>query len=154
MSKTSTKALQEQLKDSIVKAVVRADEAGQASEEEKSSVYFANAPEGINKEVVSAVEEYNSNFIVAANMATFEIGSSVLKENENLNSYGMNLGVGTRGSVQVDLLRKQEGRNPRTGETVASYGVLKTTVDTQGTIPGLKALRDNMKKVGAELLGE
>lgn len=86
--------------------------------------YTENMPEGLTKEQVKQVREYDKSFIAATGLTTGEIGVERMAADATLESLSSSWDMTQGAKIDWALQRSSTGRNPRTGEETIRQGAL------------------------------
>lgn len=125
---------------------------------EKDSSFEATLPEDLDLATCRKVSEHNATFIAAGAHAFGELAVAAMKKNGDLEEASLKLKMSGRDSVDYNVLRQNEVRNPanRDAEPIIKHGTVRTTYNVKGGSNSgqLKHVRDAINQMAAEALNK
>lgn len=111
-------------------------------------VYTSNLPEGLTKETIESVNDYNSTFYPAATKAFGEVSINGMKANKGIEELKASIPLAGKNTLNLSIERETTYSGALTGkEPTTHYGTVRATVTTYSA----DASRGEMKRVRDEL---
>lgn len=150
------------IKQEILDLSLRIEKSLELNEEtnvvsQKSSIYEETAKEvGLTQEDIGKVKNFESGFVTATTRAIGRIGISAMEKNPEVKRVMGEVPMYEGDSFRVSVDRSSIGRNPKTGESVTSYGSVKTEfVQTTGVNKGqMSKVRSELRELGEAALNK
>ncbi len=125
---------------------------------EKDSAFEATLPEDLDLATCRKVSDHNANFIAAGAHAFGELAVAAMKKHGDLEEASLKLKMSGRDSVDYNVLRQNEVRNPanRDAEPIVKHGTVRTTYNVKGGSNSgqLKHVRDAINQMASEALSK
>lgn len=122
----------------------------------KTDVYHDNLPEGLTKEVVTQVKDYDTTFVAAATYAAGKMAVAAMAGNQSLNTALTTLNMGGKDSLVVHTERSKvfENRLGGKNEEITKFGATTASLTVYAGKNGgqLKAARNAIVELAAAAL--
>ena len=129
---------------------------GMATTTVEKDLYLKNLPEGLTKETIEKVQDYNSVYFAATAKAFGEAAIPVLKENKKIDSISADFPMIGKDNWAVNIDRSKEYPNPKGGEPTTTFGAMSFKLETQaarGSRGVIKHIREEMAVAALAALG-
>ena len=124
--------------------------------EAKADVYHDNLPEGLTKEVVTQVSNYNSDFVAASTYAFGRMAVKAMADNPALNSAFIDITMSGKDTVSIETDRSRTFTKPGddTKAEITKYGSTSVayTVHAGKNAGQLKAARNALVDLATQAL--
>lgn len=119
--------------------------------------YIDNLPEGLDKETVVKVSDYNTTFIAGSGLAFGQAAVAAMASNKKLEEASGTFKMVGKDAVTHTVQRERESRNPSTGDKILKLGAMTTTHEVHGSsqkVGQLGAVRTHIGQLATEKLGK
>lgn len=110
--------------------------------------YVDNLPEGISKDTVSKVQDYNTAFIAGSALAFGQAAIASMASNKKLDQATGTFTMVGKDIVTHSVQRERSARNPADGETIVKLGAMTTVHEVYGSSKKIGQLGAVYKQIG------
>lgn len=137
----------------IIKTGLTLDSNGVGSQAEGADLYNKNLPEGLTKDVVKAVSDYNTTFVAAGVQAFGELSVAAMAADKTLDKTSLELPIAHHDTLNVAVQREKTFANRLSGDgaDVVKQGVTTVSIDVRGAHKAgeLKKARDYINQLAS-----